>query len=140
MAIVDYTYYSTVYMGQEASETDFAALEAHAEDVICAMTRWRVTADTIADLSAFQTTLVKKAICAQTDFFALNGFDSVSGGNDRGFTVGKVSISGKSGSDIAKKGAMAESISPLALMYLEQSGLMNPSVDVVSAEPLGAWF
>ena len=76
-------------------------------------------------------TLVKKAICAQVDFFAVNGLDSVAGGNDRGFTVGKVSISGKSGSDLVRKGAMAGNISPMVIMYLEQSGLMNPAVPAV---------
>ena len=131
MAIVDAAYYITVYMGQEASECDFAALEARAEDVICAMTRWAVTAETIAQFPAFQRTLIKKAICAQVDYFAVNGLDSVAGGSDRGFTVGKVSVSGKSGSEIVKKGRMAESVAPLAVMYLEQAGLINPAVPVV---------
>lgn len=106
-------------------------MEARAEDVICSMTRWAVTADTIADLPPFQRTLVKKAICAQIDYFGLNGLDSVAGSTGTGFTVGKVSISGKSGSDLVRKGAMADYIAPMALAYLEQSGLMNPAVPVV---------
>ena len=128
MAIVDAAYYLTVYMGKEASECDFPALEARAEDVIGAMTRWQATADTIASLTPFQVTLVKKAICAQVDFFAVNGLDSVAGGNERGFTVGKVSVSGKSGSELTNRGAMDGNISPMVVMYLEQSGLINPSV------------
>ena len=40
-AIVDYTYYSTVYMGTEADEASFPALCARAEDVIGAMARWQ---------------------------------------------------------------------------------------------------
>jgi hypothetical protein len=91
------------------------------------MVRW---ADP-ATFTPFQLTLYKKAICAQVDFFAVNGLDSVAGGTDRGFTVGKVSISGKSGSDLARKGSMADSLSNLVLMYLEQSGLLNPAVPVV---------
>lgn len=140
MAIVDAAYYVTVYMGKEAAECDFNAFEAKAEDVVCAMTRWKVTADTIASFPAFQRTLVKKAICAQVDYFAVNGLDSVAGGNDRGFTVGKVSVSGKSGSDIVRKGVMADSVSPMAILYLEQSGLMNPAVPVSPAEPLTGWW
>lgn len=140
MAIVDAAYYMTVYMGKEAGECDFAALEARAEDVICAMTRWQVSAETIAEFPPMQRVLIKKAICAQVDFFAVNGLDAVAGGNDRGFTVGKVSISGKSGSDMVRKGAMADSVSPMALLYLEQSGLMNPVVDTAPAEPLTGWW
>ena len=135
MAIVDAAYYVTVYMGREAPECEFPALEARAEDIIGAMTRWQATGDTIASLSPYQRTLVKKAICAQVDFLAVNGLDSIAGGTGQGFTVGKVSISGKSGSDLAHKGAMAEYISPMALTYLEQSGLMNPAVPVVEGYP-----
>ena len=65
MAIVDVVYYKTVYLGSEATECEFSALEARAEDVIGAMTHWRVTADTIASLPASVQTLYKKAICAQ---------------------------------------------------------------------------
>ena len=140
MAIVDAAYYTTVYLGQEAPECDFAALEARAEDVIGAMTRWKATADTIAGLPPFQVTLVKKAICAQVDFFAVNGLDAVAGGNDRGFTVGKVSVSGKSGSELVRKGAMADNIAPMAVMYLEQSGLMNPQVATAPDMPMVGWW
>ena len=125
--IVDFTYYWNVYQGEEADETSFSALCARAEDVVSAMVRW---ADP-ATFTPFQLTLYKKAICAQVDFFAVNGLDSVAGGNDRGFTVGKVSISGKSGSDLVRNGSMADSLSNLVLMYLEQSGLLNPAVPVV---------
>ena len=124
---VDFEYYSAVYMGKEADETSFPALCARAEDVIGAMVRWQDP----ATFTPFQLTLYKKAICAQVDFFAVNGLDSVAGGTDKGFTVGKVSISGKSGSDLARKGSMADSLSNLVLMYLEQSGLLNPAVPVV---------
>lgn len=141
MAIVDLAYYTTAYMGQEASECDFPALEARAEDVIGAMTRWTVTADTFATLSAVNQMLVKKAICAQTDFFAVNGLDAVaSSSNGPGFTVGKVSVSGRSGSDLARKGAMADYIAPMARMYLEQTGLLNPAVPVSISEPFLGWW
>jgi len=135
MAIVDFTFYYNTYLGQEADQTSFPAFEARAEDIVCAMTRWQVSEETIADLPAFVQTLVKKAICAQVDYFAVNGLDSAAGNDGRGFTVGKVSITGKSGSEIAHKGALSGNVSPLALMYLEQSGLMNPAVPVVGGVP-----
>lgn len=125
--MVDFSYYSTVYMGKEADAASFPALCARASDVIGAMTR-------LADpetFTPFQMTLYKKAICAQVDFFAVNGLDSVAGGPDRGFTVGKVSINSKGLNDIAKRGVMAENLAPLVQMYLEQSGLMHPAVPVV---------
>lgn len=141
-AIVSYEYYSTVYKGQEADEVSFPALSARAEDIIGAMARWAVTEDSIDQYPAQIQTLYKKAVCAQVDCLAVNGLDSVAGGSDRGFTVGKVSMSGKSGSDITGKGAMAECIAPMALMYLEQTGLMRPAVAVgpLYAEADGWWI
>ncbi len=127
-ANVDYEYYSTVYMGKEADAASFPALCARASDVVGAMARWTE----FEDMTAFQRTLYKKAICAQVDYFAVNGLDSVAGGNDRGWTVGKVTVQGKTESLSGKSGAMASNLSPLVIMYLEQSGLMNPAVPVVS--------
>ncbi len=126
-AIVDYAFYSTVYKGTEADEASFPALVSRAADVVGAMIRWRDP----ETLTGNVLTLYKKAVCAQVDYFAINGFESVAGGSDRGFTVGKVSVSGKSGSDLKATGRMSDHISPLAVMYLEQTGLMNPAVSVM---------
>jgi hypothetical protein len=114
-------------MGKEASEEEFSPLEARAEDVIGAMTRWQAMEAFFASLSPFQQTLVKKAICAQVDFFAVNGLDSVND-VDNGFTVGKVHVNGISGTAGMRGLGMMDHVSPMAKMYLEQSGLMNPSV------------
>ena len=130
-AIVDYTFYSSVYMGTEADEVSFPALCSRACDVVGAFTRW-IDPNTLTEPAL---TLYKKAVCAEVDYFALNGFESVSGGNDRGFTVGKVSISGKSGSDLKATGAMRDHLAPLVVMYLEQTGLLNPAVPVVGGCP-----
>ena len=125
-AIVDYTFYTSVYMGTEADEASFPALCSRASDVVGAMTRW-IDPET---LDGYTLTLYKKAICAEVDYFALNGFESVAGGTDRGFTVGKVSVSGKSGSELKHSGVMTGHVSPLVVMYLEHTGLLNPAVPV----------
>ena len=70
-------------------------------------------------------TLYKKAVCAQIDFLAINGTDSLNETATAGFTVGKVTIHGRATSG---GGKLQESVSPLALGYLEQTGLMNPQV------------
>lgn len=130
-AVVTYEYYSEVYMGNEATAASFPALCARASDVVGAMTRW-------VDITQYPEhiqTLYKKAICAEVDYFAVNGLDSVAGGNDRGFTVGKVSVNNRSVTETMHRGALSGDISPLVLMYLEQTGLMNPAVPVAFAEP-----
>ena len=127
-AIVDFCWYQSVYMGMEADAASFPALNAHASRVIGAMTRWQVTSENLNDLPSLVQTLYKHAICSQIDFLSINGVDSISGGDDVGFSVGKVRVDGKSKSSAG--GAMSASISPAAISYLEQTGLMNPAVPV----------
>ena len=129
-AIVDFTYYSTVYMGKEADATSFPALNAHASRVVGMMTRWQVDETNFSELPSIVQTLYKLAICSQIDFLAINGIDSLNDGEGSvGFTVGKVRVDGKAKSSAG--GAMSASISPAAISYLEQTGLMNPAVPVV---------
>ena len=124
MGIVDYEFYATVYMGSDAEQASFPALCARASDVIGAMTHW-VDSTVISRLPAQIQTLYKKAVCAQIDFLVINGTDSLNETATGGFTVGKVTIQGKAS---AGGGKLQESISPLALSYLEQTGLMNPQI------------
>ena len=127
-AIVDFCWYQSVYMGSEADAASFPALNAHASRVIGSMTRWQVTSENLNDFPSLVQTLYKLAICSQIDYLAINGVDSISGGDDVGFSVGKVRVDGKSKSSAG--GAMSASISPAAISYLEQTGLMNPAVPV----------
>ena len=124
MGVVDWTFYNTVYKGTEATQTSFPALCARADDVIGAVTHW-VDDATLLNLPALHLLLYRKAVCAQVDFLALNGTDSLNETATGGFTVGKVTVQGKGNSC---GGKLSESISPLAIGYLEQTGLMNPQV------------
>lgn len=129
-AIVDFAYYTGTYMGSEADETSFPALNAHAARVIGSMTRWQVDESNFDQLPSFIQTLYKLAICSQIDFLSINGVESISGGEESvGFSVGKVRVDGKAKASAG--GAMSASISPAAISYLEQTGLMNPAVPVV---------
>lgn len=134
MGVVDFQYYSAVYMGKEADETSFPALYARASDVIGAMTHWLDEAK-IMSLPARILTLYKKAICAQIDFFALNGVETINETGSGGFTVGKVTVHGKQNSGGSSGGRMADAVSTQALIYLEQTGLMNPNVPTVGDIP-----
>lgn len=128
-AIVDYTYYTNTYMGNEADATSFPALYAHATRIVGMLTRWQVTEETFPEFDGITRTMIQLAICSQVDFLAINGLDAMnSGDGGTGFTVGKVSVQGKGSS--GKAGAMSAYISPAAISYLEQTGLMYPGVGV----------
>ena len=125
MGVVDFTFYSTVYGGTDVVQASFPALCARASDVIGAVTHW-VDENKVVALPDPIPTLYKKAICAQVDFLAINGTDSLNETETGGFTVGKVTVHGKAGT--GSGGKLSESISPLAIGYLEQTGLMNPQI------------
>ena len=127
-AIVDYSYYSTVYMGKEADQASFPALYAHASRMIAAMARWQVTDENFSELHPLIQTQYRLAVCSQIDYLAINGVDSMNSGGDVGFSVGKVRVEGTAKASAG--GAMSANISPAAISYLEQSGLMNPCVPV----------
>ena len=124
MGVVDFAFYSNVYGGTDATAQTFPALCARASDVIGALTHWVSDAE-ILKLPALFLTLYKKAVCAQVDFLSINGTDSLNETATGGFTVGKVTVHGKANT---AGGKLSESVSPLAIGYLEQTGLMNPAI------------
>lgn len=128
-AIVDFAYYTGTYMGTEADQAAFPALYAHASRVIGAMTRWQVTEENFATFPAFVQTLYKLALCTQVDALSINGVESLSTIGGVGFTVGKVRVDANNRA--ATGGALSASVSPAAVAYLEQTGLLNPAVHVV---------
>ena len=127
-AIVYFPFYRDTYMGTEATSTSFPALNAHASRVIGAMTRWEVDETTIDEYPTFIQNLYRLAVCSQVDYLAINGVESISNGGGGGFTVGKVRVDAKATS--ASGGAMSASVSPAAIAYLEQTGLLYPGVGV----------
>ena len=131
--IVDFVYYYNVYLGTEADQASFPTLAAHAHRIINAMCRWQVTEENFSSFPDIVQTMYKLAVCSQIDFLAIEGVDSINSGDSGGWTVGKVTVHGKSNS--GKAGAMSVNISPAAVSYLEQSGLMNPAVPVVGCYP-----
>lgn len=124
MGVVDFAFYRDVYGGTDADEATFPTLCTRACDIVGAVTHW-VDESTISRLPAAIQTLYKKGVCAQVDFLAINGTDSVNETASAGYTVGKVTVHGKT---TTGGGALSENISPLAIGYLEQTGLMNPQV------------
>jgi hypothetical protein len=123
MAYVDSAFYES-WTGTTAPE-DFAVLANRASDVIDLLTRYKAREfDTLTELQQEQ---IQKATCSQVDFFVEFGLNSVQGGGES-WTVGKVSVGASSG----KYGEYtAKGISPNAVAYLEQSGLLYRGVMVI---------
>lgn len=150
MAIVDQNYYNNVYFGESVAAADFPRYEARAEQLINSITRGQYTR--LLDLFTQKgntnaaealTTAYQSAICAQIEYFIANGLLSVTAAqSDDSFTVGRVSVSSnKSSNNFETRGASM--ISPTAIAFLEQTGLLGRGVSVPVAPfapfPLEVW-
>lgn len=137
MAIVTYEYYTSTYYGEPIAETAFPRYDARAEEAITAITRG---ADYSSLPSAFQE-LYKKAICAQVEYYVLQGLNVATEGASGGgsYTIGKISVSNGSGNRASDFNAAYMSIAPKARDLLEQTGLLGRSVATFS-DTGGRWY
>lgn len=124
--LVAYSYYTDTYLGVGVSETDFPRIEMRAEEAIDNLTRGAL--EHITDMSENVQTLVKKAICAQVEYYGAYSTEIGFKAENEGFTVGKVTIAGS-----ADSGNIGNKMfySPRAVGFLERAGLLGRNVGVV---------
>jgi flavoprotein len=119
MTIIDSTYYLDTYLGENPSDLLLLnKLIARATDDVNAKCNFVIDDDTVI------TEAMQKAVAAQTEYYVLNG-ENYNDDDSDNVKIGKYSYGG-SGS----KSTGAVQICPRALMFLEQSGLTNRSVDI----------
>lgn len=131
MAIVDYNYYTNTYLGETIAQDDFPRMEARAERIITQITHGRA-ANYVA-LPDFQQAAIKDAICAQLEYYSIEGIEvSIGGKTSSGWTVGKVRVDGSKAANAAGAASM---VCPSAIAALEQTGLLNPQVATLGEPP-----
>lgn len=136
MAIVSETYYSQTYFGEPVAAADFPRFDARAEEIIAQITHGQASESNFWALSSAFQELVKKAICAQIEYYAINGIELASAGRmSSSFSVGKVSASGGQ-----LPTGRASMVCPAAISFLEQTGLLNPQVTTAQSNFLPFWF
>lgn len=137
MAIVTYAYYTETYLGEPIAETVFPRYEARAEDLVQQITRG---ADYDSLPSAFQT-LYQKAICAQIEYYVLQGVNTATEGASAGgsYTIGKISVGRGSGNSASDASAEYMMVAPAVRGYLEQTGLLSRHVDTLDVRN-GWWW
>ena len=122
--LVDYTYFTETYLGKGVTTEEYPRLELRAEEAIDSLTRGALSAYDSMDESL--QGLVKKAICAQVEYYGAYPTEVGFKAEDGGFTVGKVTVQGSSAQGDSKM-----FYSPRAISYLERSGLLGRQVGVV---------
>lgn len=133
MALVTLEYYQDTFLGEPVTADEFPRYELRAEELILSLIRMNETK--AAALPADTLTAVKKAICAQVEYFQEYGIGVAVYGKEAGggFTVGKVSVN--NGSSTAAASGARSMIAPAVYVYLEQTGLLNPAVPVAGMPP-----
>jgi hypothetical protein len=129
MAIVTLEQYKNKYFGEPIATDEWQCANARAERAVIQITHGR--AANFAALPAFQQEAIRDAICAQIEYYALNGTDvAINGENGaNGWSVGKVHVNGHANG--ASSAGASSMICAAAIAALEQTGLLNPQVDTV---------
>lgn len=127
MAYITYEQYTALYGTPPITEAEFPVYATTASDLIDSITQYRIVeGGGIAALPALVQELVQKAAAAQVLYFSQNGLEAVLAGQaGQGYTVGKVHVDGGNTGGLTAAQLM---ISPMARVYLEQTGLMERSV------------
>lgn len=134
MAIVSLEYYTNTYMGESVDSSDFPRYDLRAEALIKNITKGAT--DNFNSYSNSIKESIRNAICAQIEYFSIYGLDvAITGRQGGGFTVGKVSVT--NGAQV-KTGA-SSMVCPLAISFLEQTGLLGPQVATVDQPFIGWW-
>lgn len=128
MAYIDWGYFTNSYYGVGVTETNFTRFEARAEELIDQQTRFVVKKKGLTSFPNDVQELIKKAVCSQVEYYGEYGLNVGFGAEDTGFTVGKVSVQAPNQGTLGDR--VKHLISPRALGYLEQTGLLNRSVTV----------
>lgn len=122
MSYTTQAFYDDTYFGVDVG-TEFNRLAARASDAIDLATKQSIV---VADLAADQLLLVQKACCAQIEFFFQNG-DTF----NEPETAGSEQIGSFQRSTGYQQRKSPAALCPVALSFIEQSGLMFRGADIL---------
>ncbi|KGL45404.1 hypothetical protein EP56_07555 [Listeriaceae bacterium FSL A5-0209] len=130
MPYVEQAFYDNDYFGETVDAKLFDKLEARARDKIDQMTFYKVQRNGLESYSQFIQTQVKKAVCAQIEYFIeLGGTTAVAVNNPDTVSIGRTSVKSNEFASTAI-GTDQNVYSPDARKYLAPTGLLYAGVGV----------
>ncbi|WP_313627582.1 hypothetical protein [Enterococcus italicus] len=120
----DEVFYKDDYEGTPFEAGNFSRLSKRASDIIDALTDYQVSKIGLDKFSEHVQLLIKKACCAQVEYYQIEGIQSdISGTTQSG---GSLSIGGFSYSGgMQSTSKQANRVAPACLSYLEATGLLR---------------
>ena len=125
--IVTYLYFISFCPESGISEADFNNLNPQSQEIIDLYLNGKLADFATYDVKTQE--LIKKAICKQVEYYDSYGLSVGFAEEERGFTVGKVSVHDMNRS--SQTGLIKTYLSPIAIAYLEQTGLAIRVVGVL---------
>lgn len=121
---VDETFYKNDYEGSPVESADFSRFSKRASDIVDSLTEYKIPEIGLDKFSDSVQLLVKKACCAQIEYYQTEGIELDATGNTR--SGGSVSIGGFSYSGaIAPSNRQESRVAPSCLAFLEGTGLLR---------------
>ncbi|MGM0816044.1 MAG: hypothetical protein ACQEUO_11000 [Bacillota bacterium] len=134
MTYITPDYYNNDYMGAPApTDKDLNRYIKRASDVIDQVTGYKLYGDKFDKLPDVIKDIVRKATAAQVEFYVVKGGDAALNAGENSMdsvSVGSFSYSGGSGGSDGDSGRNFGRISPSALSFLSQTGLLYRGVFV----------
>lgn len=131
MPYVEKAFYDDDYFGEPVDAKLFDKLEAKARDKIDQITFYRVRKNGLSSYSEFIQTQVKKAVCAQIEYFVeLGGTTAVAVNNADTVNIGRTAMKANEFASTAL-GTDAQMICPDARSLLSVTGLLYSGIGVV---------
>lgn len=124
--LVTYSYFKDSYLGLGVVEDEFLRIEQRAEEAVATLTRGAT--ESFDSMPSDIQELVKKAICAQCEYYGMYSTEIGFKAEEEGFTVGKVTVQGNANNG---EGGSKMFYSPRAISFLERAGLIGRDVGVV---------
>lgn len=123
MEYVDKTYYEETYGGELLTDVEFPKFNKRSQDIVDSLTNYLIPQIGFDNLKTNVQELIKKSVCAQIEYFKVEGIES----NINGISSSSqnVSISGFSySSSQPSSSKQTNRVSPSTLMYLDATGLL----------------
>lgn len=121
---VDEAYYTDKFEGTPVSDDKFSRISKRATEIVDALTEYQILKIGLDKFSEDVQELIKKACCAQIEYYQIEGIDVDVTGTPKSslsYSIGDYSRSASGGSTSRQAGRVA----PSCQMFLEGTGLLR---------------
>lgn len=122
---VDEKYYEEFFEGTPVENDKFSRFSKRATEIVDALTEYQILKIGLDKFSEDVQELIKKACCAQIEYYQVEGIDVDVTGTPKSslsYSIGDYSRSATSGGSTSRQ---AGRVAPSCLMFLEGTGLLR---------------